>query len=102
MSKLSEIFGPPRLLEGEDPKKYDEFLTRISTCVRPADVLEQILVLDVVDLSWEVIRLRQLRVNVMKANAYKGVSETLAPILGSARHRISPRLGPRANPTPSR
>jgi hypothetical protein len=76
------LFGPPPLFDGEDTKAYDELLTRISTAVKPADILEQIWVRDVVDLTWEVLRLRRLKVNLMMASAYKGLIETLAPLVG--------------------
>jgi hypothetical protein len=79
-----DIFGPAPIL-GEDAKAYDELLTGVSTAVGPVDMIEQIFVRDVVDNSWDIIRWRRLRVQLMKANAYKGVSETLAPSLGSAR-----------------
>jgi hypothetical protein len=78
------LFGPPPLFEGEDAKAYDELLTRISTVVKPADILEDIWVRDLVDLTWDVSRLRRLKANVMVANAYKGLSEILAPLVGSS------------------
>jgi hypothetical protein len=78
------LFGPPPLFEGEDAKAYDELLTRISTVVKPADILEDIWVRDLVDLTWDVIRLRRLKANVMMVNAHKGLSEILAPLVGSS------------------
>jgi hypothetical protein len=77
-----QLFGPPPLFEGEDTKAYDELLTRISTVVKPADILEDIWVRDLVDLTWDVFRLRRLKANVMMANAHKGLSEILAPFVG--------------------
>jgi hypothetical protein len=71
-----DLFGPPPLFEGEDPKAYDEFLTRISTAVKPVDIIEDIWVRDFVDLTFDVFRLRRLKANV------KGLSETLAPFVG--------------------
>jgi hypothetical protein len=79
-----QLFGPPPLFEGEDTKAYDELLTRISTVVKPADILEDIWVRDLVDLTWDVFRLRRLKANVMMANAHKGLSEILAPLVGSS------------------
>jgi hypothetical protein len=79
-----QLFGPPPLFEGEDTKAYDEFLTRISTAVKPVDILEDIWVRDLVDLTWDVFRLRRLKANVMMANAHKGLSEILAPLVGSS------------------
>jgi hypothetical protein len=76
------LFGPPPLFDGEDTKIYDELLTGISTAVRPADIFEDIWVRDVVDVTYDVFRLRRLKANLMTANAYKGLTETLAPLLG--------------------
>jgi hypothetical protein len=42
----------------------------------------KIWVRDVVDLTIEVFRLRRLEANLIMVNAYKGLSETLAPLVG--------------------
>jgi hypothetical protein len=76
------LFGPPPLFHGEDPKIYDQLLKEISTAVTPADIFEDIWVRDVVDLTIEVFRLRRLKVNLMMTNAYKGLTETLSPLVG--------------------
>src|SRR5262249_27825003 len=54
----------------------------ICTAVMPADILEDIWVRDMVDLTIEVLRLRRLTANLMKVNAYKGLLETLSPLVG--------------------
>jgi hypothetical protein len=76
------LFGPPPLFDGEDTEIYDQLVREISTAVTPADIIENIWVRDVVDLTLEVFRLRRLTANLIKANAYKGLSETLAPLVG--------------------
>jgi hypothetical protein len=76
------LFGLPPLFDGEDTKIYDQLVREISTAVTPADIFENIWVRDVVDLTLEVFRLRRLTANLIKANAYKGLSETLAPLVG--------------------
>ena len=68
------LFGPPPLREGEDTAAYDELLARISGAVKPADIFEEIWVRDIVDLVWEVLRLRWLKANLMTATAYRGCS----------------------------
>ena len=59
----SAWLGPPPLLEGEDAAAYDELLGRISGAVKPSDIFEEIWVQDIVDLVWEVVRLRRLSAN---------------------------------------
>jgi hypothetical protein len=76
------LFGPPPLFDGEDTKIYDQLLTQVSTTVMPMDIFEEIWVREIVDLTIEVLRLRRLKASLMKANAYKGLSETLAPLVG--------------------
>ena len=76
------LFGPPPLFDGEDTEIYDQLAREISTAVMPVDILEDIWVRDVVDLTLAVFRLRRLTANLLKANEYKGLSETLAPLVG--------------------
>jgi hypothetical protein len=74
------LFGPAPLLEGEDSAAYDELLSRISGTIKPADVLEEMWVRDVVDLSWENFRLRRLKSNLLNANAHRGLKTVLESI----------------------
>jgi hypothetical protein len=78
------LFGPPPLLEGEDSSAYDELLARISGTIKPADVLEEMWVRDVVDLSWENFRLRRLKSNLLNANAHRGLKTVLESITSPA------------------
>jgi hypothetical protein len=78
------LFGPPPLIEGEDTAAYNELLTQISTAVKPADILEDIWVRDIVDLVWEVFRLRRRKANLMKASAVLGLAQVLEPSMGSS------------------
>ena len=76
------LFGPPPLIEGEDPAAYDELLVHISAAVKPADTLEDIWVRDVADFTWEIFALRRLKANLLTATSYKGVKAVLLPIIG--------------------
>jgi hypothetical protein len=78
------LFGSPPLLDGEDTKTYQQLLTEISAAVTPTDILEKIWVQDVADLTIEVFRLRRLESNLIAVNAYKGLSDTLAPVVSQA------------------
>jgi len=60
-----------RLLEGEDPAAYDELLARIAGTVMPTDILEEIWVRDIVDLSWDVFRWHRLKADLIKATALR-------------------------------
>jgi hypothetical protein len=81
-AKLLTMSGPPPLLEGEDAAAYDELLTQVASAVRPNSIIEDIWVRDVVDLVWEVWRLRRLKAHLMRVSAFQGLAELLAPFLG--------------------
>ena len=74
------FFGPPPLLDGEDPAAYDELLARVSGAVKPSDILEEIWVRDVVDLVWEALRLRRLKASLITAKAHNGLEQILQPL----------------------
>jgi len=74
-------FGPPPLIEGEDAAAYDELLAGISAAVKPADILEDIWVRDIVDRVWEILRLRRLKANLITATAYNGLQTVLQPLV---------------------
>jgi hypothetical protein len=59
------FFGSPPLVPGEDAHAYDELLTMVTERVKPADVLEAILVRDYVDLQWELQRLRRIKADLI-------------------------------------
>lgn len=76
------LFGPPPLLEGEDPAAYDQLHTRITESVKPKDVLEEMWVRDVVDLTWHILRLRRLKAAFLSSVQYQGLREILEPLKG--------------------
>jgi hypothetical protein len=55
---------------------------RVSTTVKPADILEEIWVRDVVDLTWEVFRLRRVKSDLINASKFEGLEATLSPVIG--------------------
>ena len=59
------VLAAPPLIRGEEASSYDALLGRVSGTVRPADVFEEIWVRDIVDLVWEVVRLRRQKAGLM-------------------------------------
>ena len=55
------LFGPPPILEGENPKHYYELLQRVFGAVRPTDFIEEIWVHDIADVVWTLLRLRRIQ-----------------------------------------
>ena len=75
------FLAPPPLIEGEDAASYDDLLARISGALKPADILEEIWARDVVDLTWDVFRLRRIKAHLLRADAHQGMAELIGPLL---------------------
>ncbi len=54
------MFAMP-LVAGESAESYASLGARAVVAVKPSDFIEEILLRDVVDLTWEIIRLRKLK-----------------------------------------
>ena len=68
-----EIFGPPPLLDGESQEVYDTLLARVTGTVSPKDIIEEIWVHDIVDLVWEILRLRRLKAALLSSSVGHGL-----------------------------
>ena len=60
------MFGPPQLLQGEDAAAYDQLLARVCAAVKPVDMIDEMLMVDVVSLEWEVLRWRRLKLSLLR------------------------------------
>jgi hypothetical protein len=76
------VFGAPPLIAGEDAGAYADLLARVGAAVRPADILEEIWVRDVVDLVWEGQRLRRLKTHLVNSVLHRGVRQAVGPLIG--------------------
>jgi hypothetical protein len=64
-AKESVYFGSAPLIEGEDEAIYNQFLANMTDLISPVDLIERIWVRDVVDLQWEVDRLRRIKASLI-------------------------------------
>jgi hypothetical protein len=71
------LFGPPLLLVGEDAAAYDELVGRICAAVRPADVIFEMFIADIVASEWEVLRWRRLKSILMQEAMFKALKNSL-------------------------
>jgi hypothetical protein len=79
---LFPYFGPVPLLPGEDPAGYDGLLARVSTAVKPQDIIEEIWIQEVVALTWDAFRLRRARAAWLAAKRGLGIVRALEPLSG--------------------
>jgi hypothetical protein len=88
---LEAIIGPPLILDGESGDRYCELYDRVRDAVQPNDMIEELWARDIVDLVWETLRLRRLKLKLMRAYAYQGLQRLLAPLVPG--ERVSLRDG---------
>ena len=48
--------------------------------MKPKDIIEEIWVRDIVDLTWEILRLRRLKVSLMKVTTRRGMSSLFSKL----------------------
>jgi hypothetical protein len=63
---IQELWGEPPILTSEDPKLYVKLAIQIASTVGPEDVIEWFLVKDILDLTWETLRLRRIKVGMVE------------------------------------
>jgi hypothetical protein len=80
-------FGPPPLLEGEDAAAYDELYGRVCAAVKPADVIDEMFIDDVVSLEWEILRWRRSKLNLMRERGLKALRDFLREELNYKHYR---------------
>jgi hypothetical protein len=84
---LDPIFGPPPILDSEDADAYEALHDRVRAAMAPADVIEELWVRDVVDLTWEALRLRRLKAKLMAVARPRALSAILRDLVVDARRR---------------
>ena len=70
-----------RMLPGEDPAVFQRLSERIIAYVQPRGGIEQLLVCDYLHYSWEALRLRRYKDNLLQLRAREGIVPILAPLL---------------------
>jgi hypothetical protein len=72
--------APAPLLPGEKQADYAELALRSVKAALPKDAIEEFLVRDVVDLTWEILRLRRIKARLLRASLDAGVSQVLGSV----------------------
>jgi hypothetical protein len=75
VSSLDDFLGPAPLLEGEDRAAYIGLLEEVWRQVTPKDAIEQIYVRDVVDLTWELMRSRRIKVALLHRGQVRAIQQ---------------------------
>lgn len=88
-SDLATLLGPPPVLKSEDVDAYNELHDHVRRAVAPACVIDEIFVRDIVDLTWEVHRLRSLKVALLTVRRSHGLYEVLEAMGVTGRDAIA-------------
>ena len=88
-----DLLGPPPVITGEDPDEFLELLDRVREDVKPNGIIEEIWVRDIVDLMWEIRRLRRLKASLLQAAAHQGLEKVLEAAGRSVRSRRWQKTG---------
>lgn len=72
--------GPMPLLPSESAQDYQNLTDRLGAAVRPKDTIEELFLRDVIDLTWEVMRLRRLRDAFLATHLSEGLHSVLMTI----------------------
>jgi hypothetical protein len=80
------LFGPPPLFEGEDVAAFDELYGRVCAAVKPVDVIDEMLTVDVVSEEWEILRWRRAKANLIRTGTLKELERFLLKQLDYNNH----------------
>ena len=80
--------APSPLLPGEAKADYVAVAAHIVAVAQPKDAIEEFLTRDVVDLTWEILRLRRLKVGLLRASMGDGVRKVIQRITSDERMDI--------------
>jgi hypothetical protein len=72
--------APAPLLPGEKPADYADVAVGIVKAAQPKDAIEEFLVRDAVDLTWEILRLRRVKAGILRTSVRWGVERALTRV----------------------
>jgi hypothetical protein len=67
------LFGTPQLLEDEDAAAYDELLARFRAAIKPVDIIDEMFIVDLANMEWEVLRWRRFKFGLIRSLALKAL-----------------------------
>jgi hypothetical protein len=67
----------PPLVPGENEDQYARVAACIVAGARPRDAIEEFLTRDVIDLTWDILRLRRTKAGILKVSMNRGVEAVM-------------------------
>jgi hypothetical protein len=79
---LDAMLGNRPILPSEDPVAYDKLTAQFRSALEPQDIIEEILVRDAIDLTWEIQRLKDFKRQLLHAEREDSLKKLLEKFLG--------------------
>ena len=70
-------FAAPPLVPGENEGQYASLAALIVAGAGPGDAIEELLTRDVIDLTWDILRLRRMKAGILNASMHQGVQSVM-------------------------
>ena len=77
--ELAQFFADPPLALNEKREDYEQLFAAFAAAAKPADAIAWMFVRDFTDLSWEIRRQKNLKVQMIKTGEEAAVARLLTP-----------------------
>jgi hypothetical protein len=75
LRSIDDFLGPAPVLEGEDQDGYIGLLEEVRRQVTPKDAIERIYARDIVDLTWDLMRYRRIKVALLHKGQVRAIHQ---------------------------
>jgi len=82
INELDAILGKRPILPNENAEAYDKLTYQFRSAIGPQDFIEEILVRDAIDLTWEIQRLKNFKKQLLHAEREGSLKTLLEKLLG--------------------
>jgi len=89
--EIAALFGMPPGLAAENRQTYDRLFRDLVLEWEPRKTTDWLLVRDLVDLSWEILRLRRAIASVLRIASKEALAEILMQVLSGPRRSRLPQ-----------
>jgi hypothetical protein len=82
INDLDAMLGPRPTLPSEDHKAYDQLTYKFREAIAPQDIIEEILIRDAIDITWEIQRLKDFKKQLLHMQRDESLKKILESLFG--------------------
>jgi hypothetical protein len=90
LQELADTFGEPALINGESREEYCALASQVFHAAMPGNGIERIFVRDVVDLTWEIRRLRRVAAQIVRNTRKRAMGSVLQDLYDEGTGKVTP------------